>query len=170
MSINQGFISSLGVCASESADAGDGWATKAAPALEKPPKIAAPLPPAAPSPAPKTAGPRPSVIAPPKPAVAAPLAVAPKADAATPKPPCLEIAAAQGDIYPLINRGCKGHTVLAVIETRAASGATACKGYTIGAGVNVRGAATPRINYECVANRGSCNKNHLGDMFPECDW
>lgn len=99
-----------------------------------------------------------------------PVVVAPPKETATaaPKPPCLEVAATQGDIHSLVNRRCKGHTVLAVIETRAASGDTTCKGYTVGVGVNVKG--TPRVNYECVATVGGCNKDRLGNMFPECDW
>jgi hypothetical protein len=135
--------------------------------VETPPKIAAPVAPQKPPTV--TGGPRPSVIAPapPKPVVVVP----PKETAtAAPKPPCLEVAAPQGDVYALVNRRCKGHTVLAVIETRAASGETACKGYTIGVGVNLRGASAPRINYECVATLGGCTKDRLGDMFPECDW
>ena len=168
ISINHSFITSLSVCRTESAATDDSWSIKTAPAVETPPpKIAAPLPP--PKPPPVTGGPRPSVVAPapPKPVVVAP----PKETAAAaPKPPCLEVAAPQGDVYALVNRRCKGHTVLAVIETRAASGETACKGYTIGVGVNLRGARAPRINYECVASLGGCNKARLGDMFPECDW
>jgi hypothetical protein len=167
ISINQSFITSLSLCQTESANANDGWSSKTAPDAEAPPKIAAPLAP--PKPPTVTGGPRPAVIAPapPKPAVVTP----PKETAtAAPKPPCLEVAAPQGDVYALVNRRCKGHTVLAVIETRAASGETTCKGYSVGVGVNLRGAAAPRINYECVASLGGCNKERLGDMFPECDW
>jgi hypothetical protein len=36
--------------------------------------------------------------------------------------------------------------------------------------MNLRGSGAPRINYECVASLGGCNKDRLGDMFPECDW
>jgi hypothetical protein len=174
ISINQSFIASLGVCRTESADVEeDGWSSKTAPE-KPPPKIAAPLippPPPPPSPPPMTGGPRPSVISP-KPVVVAPPVAPPKAEAGTaaPKAPCLEVAAVQGDVYSFINRHCKGHTVLAVIETHTASGETACKGYSVGAGVNLRGTSAPRINYECVANAGGCNKDRLGDMFPECDW
>jgi hypothetical protein len=159
ISINQSFIGSLSVCRTEGADTGEGWSVKTAPTEKPPPKIAAPAPLATPPPV--TGGPRPSVIAPP-----------PKtgADTAAPKPPCLEVAANQGDVYSLINRHCKGHSVLAVIETRAASGETACKGYTIGVGLNLKGPSAPRINYECVTGAGGCNKDRLGDMFPECDW
>jgi hypothetical protein len=180
ISINHSFITSLGLCQTDSAAAGEGWSIKTAPALETPPpKAPAPLPRpkpppkvAAPLPPPKplvTGGPRPSVVAPAPPK---PVAIAPSEQTATavPKPPCLEVAAPQGDIYALINRRCKGHTVIAVIETRAASGETACKGYMVGVGLNLRGAKAPRVNYECVASLGSCNKNRLSDMFPECDW
>jgi hypothetical protein len=166
ISINHSFIASLSVCRTESADAEDGWSSKTAPE-KAPPKLAAPLTP--PTPPTMTGGPRPSVItpAPPK-----PVATTPPKETATPapKPPCLEVAATQGDVYSFINRRCKGHTVLAVIETRDAAGDTACKGYTIGVGVNLKGASTPRVNYECVATVGGCNKDRLGDMFPECDW
>jgi hypothetical protein len=170
ISINHSFIASLGVCRAEKADTADSWSIKTAPTPEKaPPKVAAPLPP----PPPVAGGPRPSVIAPapPKAVIVAPSVVPPKAEAGTgaPKPPCLEVAA-QGDVYSLVNRRCKGHTVLAVIETRAASGETACRGYSIGVGLNLKGPSAPRVNYECVATMGGCNKDRLGDMFPECDW
>jgi hypothetical protein len=173
ISINQSFIASLGVCRTQSADVEeDGWSSKAAPE-KPPPKIAAPLiaPTPPPSPPPVTGGPRPSVITP-KPVGVVPPVPPPKAEASTaaPKPPCLEVGAVQGEVYSFINRRCKGHTVLAVIETRTASGQAACKGYTVGAGVNLRGSSAPRVNYECVANAGGCNKDRLGDMFPECDW
>jgi hypothetical protein len=176
ISINQSFISALSVCRTSAAekddDGGDGWSVKTAPTPEKPaPKLAAPLPPPTPPPvsAPVTGGPRPSVISP-KPVVVAPPVAPPKADTAAPKTPCLEVSPAGGAIFAVVNRRCKGHTVLAVVETRATTGETACKGYSIGVGVNLRGAATPRINYECVASLGGCNKERLGDMFPECDW
>jgi hypothetical protein len=174
ISINQSFIASLGVCRTESADVEeDGWSSKAAPE-KPPPKIAAPIIPPTPPPSapPVTGGPRPSVISP-KPVVVAPPVSPPKAEAGTtaaPKPPCLEVAAVQGDVYSFINRRCKGHTVLAVIETRTASGQTGCKGYSVGAGLNLKGASAPRVNYECLASAGACNKDRLGDMFPECDW
>jgi hypothetical protein len=95
-----------------------------------------------------------------------------------PTPPCLEIVAAQsvspeqGGNFALVNRRCRGHTVLAVIETQAATGETVCTGHTIGQGLAVRAplATPPRINYECVSGQGSCTKERLGDMFPECDW
>src|SRR5262249_26588259 len=64
--INQSFISSLSVCRSQTEEAGNGWAPKAAPTPERP-KTATPLPvapPPAPPPAPITGGPRPSVITP----------------------------------------------------------------------------------------------------------
>jgi hypothetical protein len=168
ININHSFITSLGVCRTESASADEGWSIKTAPSLETPPaKTAAPLPP--PKPPPATGGPRPSVI-PPAPPKAVAVAPPKETAAAAPKPPCLEVAAPQGDVYALVNRRCKGHAVLAVIETSAASGETACKGYEVGVGVNLRGAKAPRVNYECVASLAGCNKDRLIDMFPECDW
>jgi hypothetical protein len=181
--INHSFISSLGVCQSASADPGAGWVTRAAPVPDRP-KVAAPLPvppaPAAPPPAaappprpaPITGGPRPAAIAPAPatPAAAAPV-TPPKVEVATPAPtpPCLEVSSGQGG-YALVNRRCRGHTVIAVIETRTASGEMSCKGYAIGASLTMRAPTAPRINYECVASRSTCNKSRLGDMFPECDW
>ncbi len=181
--------------ASEEPEAGGGWAAKAAPAPARAPErphIAVPMPrlppvapprappPAAPPPPaprpPITGGPRPSVITPapaaPKPAIAAPAIVPPTAPAAAPapKPPCLAAGPPQGDVHALVNRNCRGHTVLAVIETRTAAGETTCKGYSIGVGVNVRAPASPRVNYECVSGQRGCNRDRLGDMFPECDW
>jgi hypothetical protein len=154
-------------------DDGGGWGVK----TEKAPlpKVAAPLPPpTSPPPSlapPVTSGPRPSIISP-KPVVVAPPVAQPKVErgGGAPKPPCLEAAAVSGDLHSFINRRCKGHTVLAVIETRSSSGETTCRGYSVGSGVNLKGASPPRISYECVANAGGCSRERLGDMFPECDW
>jgi hypothetical protein len=167
LSINQGFISSLGVCDSDAAVGGAGWATKSAPAPERPVLVA-------PSPDP----PRPVVVAPtpapPKPVVVAPPPAPPKSVAAVPPPtpPCLEIAPASEDQYALVNRRCRGHTVLAVIESRSGEGETVCRGYTITQSVAVRTAKNtpPRVNHECVTGLGTCNKERLGSIFPECDW
>lgn len=160
VNINQTFITSLAVCQPAGAGADAGWVTKSAPGREKP-MIAAPPPPPPPAP------PRPVVAAPPpapppKPAIGTP----------PPTPPCLEISGGKDDQYVLVNRRCRGHTVLAVIETPGAKGGeTVCKGYTISQGLAVRSPReTPRVNYECLASQGSCNKDRLGGMFPECDW
>ena len=82
------------------------------------------------------------------------------------------MAPAQNDSVALVNRRCRGHTVLAVIETPGAGGETVCRGYSINYTLAVRapGARPPRVNYECIAGQGACNKDRLGDMFPECDW
>jgi hypothetical protein len=81
------------------------------------------------------------------------------------------VARTQNDTFALVNHRCRGHTVLAVIETKSASGETLCKGYAIGQSQAVRSSsAPPRVNYECVLSQGPCNKDRLGDMFPECDW
>jgi hypothetical protein len=143
LNINHTFIASLLVCHSGTADAPTEWVTKSAPAPERP-KVAARPP------------------APPKPAVATP----------PPAPPCLEISAAQDDHYAVVNRRCRGHTVLAVIETRGPAGETVCRGYTISQRLAVRAprATPPRVNHECVLSQGPCNKDRLGNMFPECDW
>jgi len=143
LNINRSFIASLVVCLSDDADLGTGWTTKSAPAAEKP-KVVAP-PPAAP-----------------RPIVTAPL----------PTPPCLEIAPAKEEHYALINRRCRGHTVLAVIETRGDAGETVCKGYSVSQSLAIRapGDTPPRLNHECVLSHGPCNKDRLGSMFPECDW
>jgi hypothetical protein len=163
LGINQSFIASLGVC-SEGPNAGDGWVTKAAPAPEKP-RIVAPPPPK-----PVVAAPPP---APPKPIAAAPVPAGPRPAAPPPpSPPCLEVLRGQDHQYAFVNRRCPGHTVLAVIETRGASGETVCRGYAISQTLAVRvpTATPPRINHECVMSQGPCNKSRLGDMFPECDW
>lgn len=155
LDINRTFISSLVVCRSDTADTPPDWTTKAAPAPEQP-KVAAPLP-AAPPPVPPKPPP-----APPKPVVVAP----------PPTPPCLEISPRSEEQFALVNRRCRGHTVLAVIETRGAGGETVCKGYSINQSLAIRtpGKAPPRINHECVLSQGPCNKGRLEGMFPECDW
>lgn len=189
LNINHSFISSLGICPSESRDGGPGWATRAAPAAPSPPAdpvVAAPSPPpepppkaqpepppvrAAPKPAPpRPGGPRPATIAqpnvpPPKPkpkAAAAPL----------PEPPCLEVSSAEAGRYAFVNEGCRGHAVIAVIETRNPYGKLACRGYTINRSLalSASGNTPPRLNYECVAGGRRCNKTRLGNMFPECEW
>ena len=154
LGINQSFIASLGVCRSDNPEAGAGWVTKAAPAPEKP-RVVAPPP------------------QPPKPVAAAPVPAGPRpATTPPPSPPCLEVLRGQDDQYAFVNRRCPGHTVLAVIETRAAGGETVCRGYAISQTLAVRAPKTtpPRVNHECVLSQGACNKDRLGDMFPECDW
>ncbi len=168
LGINQSVIASLGVCRSESADAGAGWVTKAAPAPEKPKVVAPPPPP--PPPKPVVAAPPP---APPRPVAAAPVPAGPRPATPPPSPPCLEVFRGQDDQYAFVNRRCPGHTVLAVIETRGASGETVCRGYAISQTLAVRAhkaTTPPRVNHECVLSQGPCNKDRLGDMFPECDW
>jgi hypothetical protein len=155
LNINQTFISSLAVCHSDTADSPPSLTTKAPPPAPENPKVAVPLP-APPKPPP--AAPKPVVVAPPP--------------APPPTPPCLEISPGKQEQYVLANRRCRGHTVLAVIETRGAGGETVCKGYSISQGLAVRtsGAAPPRINHECVLSQGPCNRDRLESMFPECDW
>jgi hypothetical protein len=182
LNANLSFIASLAVCppppgasSPSNADAGDGWVTKSAPYVDKP-KVAAPPPPA-PPPAAPTGGPRLLTPAPPPAppravaAVPAPVGPVPGAPSASaPTPPCLEVARAPNDTFALVNHRCRGYTVLAVIETQS-GGETACKGYAIAQSLAVRSpAAPPRVNYECILSQGPCNKDRLGDMFPECDW
>jgi hypothetical protein len=154
LDINQTFIASLSVCHSGTTE--DTAPTKEGPGLEKP-TVAVPLPPP-PAPKPPPAAPKPVVVAPPP--------------APPPTPPCLEVAPAKEEQYALVNRRCRGHTVLAVIETRGAGGETVCKGYSISQSQAVRtaGTAPPRINHECVLSQGPCNRDRLESMFPECDW
>jgi hypothetical protein len=105
--------------------------------------------------------------------VAAPVpSPAPPAAGPPPSPPCIDISPAQNGSFALVNQKCRGHTVLAVIETAGTGSETACRGYAINYTLALRGppARPPRINYECVVGQGSCNKDRLGDMFPECDW
>ena len=155
LDINQTFIASLVVCHSDTT--ADTTPTKEEPGLEKP-KVAVPLPAPPPAPKPPPALPKPVVVAPPP--------------APPPTPPCLEITPAKEEQYALVNRRCRGHTVLAVIETRGAGGETVCKGYSIGQSLAVRtaGSTPPRINHECVLSQGPCNRDRLENMFPECDW
>jgi hypothetical protein len=156
LKINQDFIAALVVCHSDAADLGLGWTTRSVPSVEKPKVAVAPVP------------------APPKPAAAAPPPTPPKSIAAAPPPtpPCLEIAPAKDQHYALINRRCRGHTVLAVIETHGEAGETVCTGYSISQSLAIRvpGGTPPRVNHECVSAHASCNKARLGNMFPECDW
>jgi hypothetical protein len=157
LNINQTFIASLVVCDSDAADTAPTSTAKPAPAPEKP-KVAVPLPAPPPPPKPPPAAQKPVVAAPPP--------------APPPTPPCLEISPRSAEQFALVNRGCRGHTVLAVIETRGAGGETVCKAYSINQSLAVRtsGAAPPRINHECVLSQGPCNKGRLESMFPECDW
>jgi hypothetical protein len=88
-----------------------------------------------------------------------------------PSGPCLEISRLSPDRYDLSNRRCGGGTVLAVIETRGSSGEVVCKQYTINQNMTVttQRNSRPQINYECLISREKCTKEHLGNMFPECD-
>jgi hypothetical protein len=172
LGINRTFLTSLAACASGNTEAGPGWATKSQPIVVAPPPAPPPVPSRPPVAAPPPAPPK-SVVAvappaappaPPKPAITT---------VPAPAPPCLDISPAQSDSYALVNRRCRGHTVLGVIEIRGTSGETACRGFAISQTLNVRApgaAAPPRINYECVANQPRCNKERLGEIFPECDW
>jgi len=144
--INQSFVTALVLCRPDPAD-------PPPPAEEK---IVEPPQPPTPPPAPKPPPPPPKVVAAPPP----------------PSPPCLEISPGKAEQFALVNRRCRGHTVLAVIETRGAGGETVCKGYSINQSLAVRtaGNAPPRINHECVLSAGPCNRTRLENMFPECDF
>jgi len=147
LNINQTFITSLAVCEADTADT-----------QPERPKVAAPLP-VTPPPSPPPPAPPKSVLVVPPPAP-------------PPSPPCLELTSQKDEQFTLVNRRCRGHTVLAVIETRGGEGETVCKGYSISQSLAVRtsGAVPPRINHECVLSQGPCNRDRLESMFPECDW
>lgn len=107
--------------------------------------------------------PAPTVSAP----KAAPSASAPKA---VPRP-CLQISHPKQEHYTLTNRHCAGKAVLAIVETRGTAGKVECKAYTIHQALALRTHADkPYVNHECVLNQDRCSKEHLGRMFPECDW
>jgi hypothetical protein len=91
----------------------------------------------------------------------------------TPRPrACLEISRVAADRHVVANRRCRGTRVLGVIETRAASGVTACKAYTIEerATLSTPGEAPPTLNYECPLDTETCTRERIAAMFPECDW
>ena len=141
--INEGFIRTLPLCREEVA--------AAAPA-------AAPAPPRA------------------APAAAAPAAAATTALPAQSGPPdgrrCLSVARVAQERYTLSNRWCGGSTVLAIVETRGPTGEVECRAHAIGQSMTVRSHsnAPPQVNHECLWSQGSCTKDHLDGMFPECDW
>jgi hypothetical protein len=85
---------------------------------------------------------------------------------------CLEISRVTPDRYVFSNRRCSGSKVLAIIETRGASGETECKAHIIDEKktVGAPNKARPHINYECPVGQEKCTKEHLAVMFPECDW
>lgn len=97
--------------------------------------------------------------------------VAPARPAARPRA-CLEVSRAAADRFLLVNRRCSGSRILAIIETRTASGETECKAHLIDEKKTVAAPskAPPHINYECPLGQGKCTKEHLAVMFPECDW
>jgi hypothetical protein len=86
--------------------------------------------------------------------------------------PCLQISHPKQEHYTLTNRHCAGKAVLAIIETRGTAGKVECKAYTIHQALALRSpdADKPYVNHECVLNQDRCSKEHLGRMFPECDW
>ena len=71
-----------------------------------------------------------------------------------------------------MNQRCTGESVLAVIETSDELGKAVCKAYTIRRSLTLRTTknATRGSTYECVLNQDRCTKDHIGSMFPECDW
>ena len=146
LDINEGFVNSLAVCRAQPVEAAPTWATKAVPAAKPPP-------PPTPPPSPPAA----AVLAPSLPAAAV---------------PCLNVLPARQGRYVLSNERCRGRTILAVIETRAAGGKTQCRGLSVGQSLTVESSeqVPPRINHECILNQARCSKSHLEMMFPECDW
>lgn len=147
--INAGFIRGLPLCRTEGAAAS---ATKAAPA----PPASEPSPPAA--------------------AAAVTVPAAPAAPPAAGSEGflrrCLEVARISPDRYTLSNERCRGSTVLAIVETREASGGIECRAHAIGQRTTVRSLknSPPQINHECLLSQGNCTQDNLHAMFPECDW
>jgi hypothetical protein len=91
---------------------------------------------------------------------------------AGPSRQCLEVSRVAPERFTLSNRWCGGSTVLAIVETRGSAGVVECRAHAIGQSMTVhsRDTAPPQINHECLFNEGRCTKDHLGSMFPECDW
>jgi hypothetical protein len=87
-------------------------------------------------------------------------------------PPCLKMSPSKPGEYALMNQSCTGESVLAVIETSDELGKFVCKAYIIRLSLTLRTTknGTPRVNHECVLNQDRCTKDHIGSMFPECDW
>jgi hypothetical protein len=143
--INEGFIRALPLCREEAAAV-----TKAAPA---PPPTAVPAAAAGPAVA---AAPAPSALAQPEGSLRR----------------CLQVLRVAPERYTLSNRWCGGSTVLAIVETRGASGEVECKAHAIGQSMTVRSLSNspPQVNHECLWSQGNCTKDHLDGMFPECDW
>jgi hypothetical protein len=151
--INESFVRNLPVCRGEEAEV--------AAAPPPPPKAAPPPPPS----------PRPAAVAPaPTPAGAA-TAAAPAASAPPDGKRCLSVSRVAQERYTLSNRWCGGSTVLAIVETRGATGEVECRAHAIGQSMAVRshGNSPPQVNHECLWSQGNCTKEHLDGMFPECD-
>ena len=150
--INEGFIRGLPLCRTEEALVG---APKAAPVPPPPPPSPPPAAPAA-------------VTVPAAPAPAAPAEAQPDG----PLRRCLHVSRISRERYTLSNRWCGGNTVLAIVETRGASGEIECRAHAIGQRMTVRSLsnAPPQINHECLWSQGNCTKDNLDGMFPECDW
>jgi hypothetical protein len=176
--VNESLIAALPLCRTDAEERGADWMTKAspvpsqgpvpAPSVAAPPQHPAPAPPI-PAPTQRPA-PAPSVAAPAQRPAPAPPITAPT-QRPVPTPPCLQLSQLPREQYALINRGCTGYSVLAVVETPVASGKTECKSYIIRDKLTLRVATgtMPRVNHECVLNQVLCTKNHIGNMFPECD-
>ena len=152
ININGSLIAALPLCRTDAEEKGTDWMTKASPVPSQGPV------------------PAPSVAAPPQHPAPAPPIAAPT-QRPVPVPPCLQLSQLPREQYALINRGCTGYSVLAVVETPVASGKTECKSYVIRDKLTLRVATgtMPRVNHECVLNQVLCTKNHIGNMFPECD-
>jgi hypothetical protein len=85
---------------------------------------------------------------------------------------CLEISRVTAERYVFANRRCSGSKVLAIIETRGASGKVECRAHTIDgqATILAPGKVRPQLDYQCPLGQPRCTKEHLAAMFPECDW
>jgi hypothetical protein len=85
---------------------------------------------------------------------------------------CLEISRVTAERYVLANRGCSGSKVLAIVETRGATGKIECRAHTIDeqATIAAPGKVRPQLDYQGPIGQPRCTKEHLAAMFPECDW
>lgn len=156
LDINEGFLRSLPLCRTEAA------------------LVAAPKPgpsPAPPQPAPAAPAPPPAAAPAPAPAVMSPLPPPPAQPQGAARR-CLHVTRTAQERYTVSNRWCGGSTVLAIVETRGPRGEVECRAHAIGQSMTVRsvGNAPPHVNHECLWSQGNCTKEHLDDMFPECDW
>jgi hypothetical protein len=155
LDINEGFLRTLPLCRTEGTLVA---APKAGPS------------PALPQPAPPPPAPPPAAAPAPAPAVTSPPPPPAQPQGAARR--CLHVARVTQDRYTVSNRWCGGSTVLAIVETRGQHGEVECRALAIGQSTTVKsvGNPPPYVNHECLWSHGNCTKEHLDDIFPECDW